>query len=83
MKSGKKGILHYSLFILHLKNLFQCEFLDETFCLAVFLNDGEDIADVNADATLKVRVELQVARHGFPVAIESKTDETTFLVIHA
>ena len=79
----EKWILHPSLFTLHLCYLFQCQFLDEALCLSVFLDDGEHIADVNANAALELGVEFQVARHSLPVAVERKTDEAALLVIHA
>ena len=40
---------------------------------AVKVTDEEDIADVDADATLQGRIETEVARKAFDVAVEGQT----------
>ena len=42
---------------------------------AVKVTDEEDIADVDADATLQGRIETEVARKAFDVAVEGQTHE--------
>ena len=40
--------------------LFQRQFLDKTLAFSVSLNYGEDVADINADGSLQVVVELYI-----------------------
>ena len=62
--------------------LLDGEFSDEAFGVTVVIHDGEHPTDIYTDATLKGGVKFEVARHGFPVAIERETDETTLAIEH-
>ena len=42
---------------------------------AQFLNEEEDVADIDADAALEVRFEHHIGRHGLPVAVKRKADQ--------
>ena len=60
--------------------LDQLQLLDETGALTPFVDHEEDVADVHADCALQIGFELDVTTHSFPVAIESKTDQTAVLI---
>ena len=50
--------------------------------LTPFLHEPEHETDVDADATLEVAVEADVAREGIPVAVEGQTYEFTLTIEH-
>ncbi len=58
------------------------EFADEVVGVAPLVDDEEHIAHVDADASLQVAVERDVARHGFPVAIEGQAQQFSLAVEH-
>lgn len=61
----------------------KCELVDEAFCLEIIIEYGEYPTNINSDTTLKICVELYVARHCFPAAIECESDEFALTIEHA
>ena len=47
--------------------------------IAQFVEDEEHVAYIQCNATLQVIVEVDVTAQRFPVAVESSTDELSFL----
>ena len=57
------------------------EFVDEVGGTGVLVDDEQHVADVNVDGALQFGFEVDVAAHGFPVAVKGQTDEFA-LTIH-
>ena len=62
--------------------LFGCYLLQQAVGMAPFVDHEQHIADVYTNATGQTRVEIDVRREAVPVAIESKSDETSPSVEH-
>src|SRR5574344_484029 len=57
-------------------------FFNKIMCTGIFIDYPQHVAAVEADATLQVFLKVNVARHGFAVAVESQTDQISFCVNH-
>ena len=55
-------------------------FIDQLGSTGILINDEEYEADINTDGALQFRFEGNVATHGFPVAIEGKTQQLTVAI---
>ena len=58
------------------------QFLNQIAGFSPFVDDEEDEADIDTDATLQVLVEGYVARHGLPVAVEGQPEQFAAPVEH-
>ena len=76
VNSGQLLTTHEGLY------LFPQQFLDEVVGFAPLVNNEKDIADINTNTTLQVVVKGNVARHSFPVAIESQAEEFAPAIEH-
>ena len=56
------------------------EFVDEVGGSVHLVDDEEHVTDVDVDSALEFRLEVDVAAHGFPVSVESETDEFALAV---
>ena len=51
------------------------EFVNQVGGACVLVDDEEHVADVDVDGALEFWLEVHVAAHGFPVAVEGKAEE--------
>ena len=58
----------------------QLQFLDQSRTFTPLVDHIKYITDIYCNATLQVRFESDVTAHGFPVSVESKTDQTGVLI---
>ena len=56
------------------------EFVDEVSCSVHLVDDEEHVTDVDVDCALEFWLEVDVAAHSFPVAVESETDDPFLFV---
>ena len=58
----------------------QLQFLDQSRAFTPLVDHIKYITDIYCNTTLQVRFESDVTAHGFPVSVESKTDQTGILI---
>ena len=61
-------------------SLYEVELLDKVRHLSPLIDHEEYIANIYANGTLEVGFELDVPTHGFPVTIESKTNQLAIAI---
>ena len=62
--------------------LLRVDFLKQAVGMPPFIHHVEDITDVDTNATRKDAIEVYVGSQTIPIAIESKTDESSLTVEH-
>ena len=74
------------LFLFHAQRLgfalADVELVDEVGGTSVLVDDEQHVTDVHVDGALQLGLEVDVAAHGFPVAVEGEMEENLLKRTH-
>ena len=64
------------------KTLFDHQLVEQPSCTRELVDDEQHVADIDRYRTLQIGLESHIARHGFPVAVESQPEQCTPSIHH-
>ena len=72
-KTGRKSLIFRILF-------YNCQLINQARAFSPFVHHIQYITDIYADCALQFGFESDIAAHGFPVSVESKTNQTAVFI---